>query len=297
MSDLYAIQRTIDDLSNAGPVFGLLMFGLVVLGGIAPYFIRSYALMCTGRKAKVSGDFMPFIPIACQIYQMKIARCPVWYVFFFDTTPITVGLSSLVSFLIYKLTGRWTIVSVLLFIYVIACMVFTFLYYQKFYESFGFNPNTAWLNIIPTFHMVATAFAMLIAFSNSIEHRKFNPHAENGGGRSSGIAPLPNKGVIVGIVGAYADAKFDLADGAELIFGRSPQEANIVFDQTATDVSRKHCTIRFDGRANQYVVTDYSSNGTYLENGIRLENGQPKQVSRGTAIYLGSTRKNGFRLN
>ncbi len=297
MSDLYAVQKAVDDLSNAGPVLGLLIFGLSVLFGVAPYFINGYALMCTGRKAKVSGDFMPFIPIACQIYQMKIARCPIWYIFFFGFTPITVGLGGLVSFLVYKLTERLTIMFILIFIYVIACMVFTFLYYQKFYESFGFNPNTAWLNIIPSFGLVSTAFTMLIAFSNSIVYGKYQPQAENGGLRKGDTSIPQNKGIVVGVAGAYTDAKFDLVDGAELIFGRSPQDANIVFDQTATDVSRKHCSVRYDGRARQYVVTDYSSTGTYLENGTRLENGQPKQVSCGTVIYLGSTRKNAFRLN
>lgn len=297
MNDLYTIQKAVDDFSNAGPVFGLLIFCVWALVLVAPYFINGYALMCTGRKAKVSGDFMPFIPIACQIYQMKIARCPIWYIFFFGITPVTVGLGGLVSFLVFKLTERWAIVSVLIFIYVVACMVFTFLYYQKFYEGFGFNPNAAWLKIIPPFWGVALVFGMLIAFSNSIRHGKYQPQAENGGARRNDTSVPQNKGIVVGVAGAYTDAKFDLVDGAELIFGRSPQDANIVFDQTATDVSRKHCSVRYDGRARQYVVTDYSTTGTYLENGTRLESGQPKQVACGTVIYLGSTRKNGFRLN
>ena len=56
--------------------------------------------MCTGHKAKVEGDFMPFIPIARQIYQMKIAECPVWYILFFGSTTITWGLVILVSVLL-----------------------------------------------------------------------------------------------------------------------------------------------------------------------------------------------------
>lgn len=272
------------------------LFGLLgVMFTLLPYFIKGYALMCTGRKAKVDGDFMAFVPVARQLYQMKIARCPWWYIFFFEVTTVTCGVVGLLSYLLFRLTGKLSIVSVMLIVYIIANMVFTFLYYKKFYEAFGFNPNTAWLNVLPTFSIVSTTFAMLIAFSNSIRFGKYvepvvDPKKSNGN-------PPANRGVVVGIAGAYKDASFDVVDGAELIFGRSAQEANIVFDQFATDVSRKHCVVRYDGRTNQYVVTDYSSTGTFLENGSRLESGQPKQLARGTVIYLGSTRKNGFRLN
>lgn len=293
--DYFGYESMLDDLARAIQSMSILFFLLSLLFLVVPYFVHGYALMCTGRKAKLNSDFMPFIPIGRQLYQMKIAKCPWWYVFFFGTTTITVGTVGIVSFLLYKLTGKMAIVSVLVCIYIIANMVFTFLYYQKFYEAFGFNPNTAWLNIIPTFGLVSLTFAMLIAFSNSVRYGKY---VETASGGMEGKKGMPtNSGVIVGIVGTYADASFELTDGSELIFGRSPQDANIVFDQLATDVSRKHCSVRFDGRANQYVVTDYSSNGTYLENGTRLESGQPKQLARGTVIYLGSSRKNGFRLN
>ncbi|MCI8659339.1 MAG: FHA domain-containing protein [Lachnospiraceae bacterium] len=293
--DYFGYESMLEDFARAIQSMSILFFLLSLLFLVVPYFVHGYALMCTGRKAKLNSDFMPFIPIGRQLYQMKIAKCPWWYVFFFGTSTITVGTVGLVSFLLYKLTGKMAIVSVLVCIYIIANMVFTFLYYQKFYEAFGFNPNTAWLNIIPTFGLVSLTFAMLIAFSNSVRYGKY---VETASSSPDGKKGMPtNSGVIVGIVGTYADASFDLTDGSELVFGRSPQDANIVFDQLATDVSRKHCSVRFDGRANQYVVTDYSSNGTYLENGTRLESGQPKQLARGTVIYLGSSRKNGFRLN
>lgn len=295
MSALVNYDALIADIAGALQSMSVLFVVLGLAFALLPYFVQGYAIMCTGRKAKLNSDFMPFIPVARQIYQMKIAKCPVWYIFFFGTTTITVTTVGLISMILYKLTGKWAIISVIWIIYIIANMVFTFLYYQKFYEAFGFNPNTAWLNIIPTFGLTALTFTMLIAFSNSIRYGKYveAPVNDNGGKK----AMPTNRGVIVGVAGAYRDATFDLVDGAELVFGRSPQDANIVFDQLATDVSRKHCSVRFDGRSNQYVVTDYSSNGTYLENGTRLENGQPKQLSRGTVIYLGSSRQNGFRLN
>lgn len=295
MGSVFGYEEIIADVAGALQSMSVLFIVLGLAFALLPYFVQGYAIMCTGRKAKLNSDFMPFIPVARQIYQMKIAKCPVWYIFFFGATTITTVTVGLISMILYKLTGKLAIISVLWIIYIIANMVFTFLYYQKFYEAFGFNPNTAWLNILPTFGIVALTFTMLIAFSNSIRYGKYVEAPVND---NSGKKAMPtNSGVIVGVAGAYRDATFDLVDGAELVFGRSPQDANIIFDQLATDVSRKHCSVRFDGRSNQYVVTDYSSNGTYLENGTRLENGQPKQLSRGTVIYLGSSRQNGFRLN
>lgn len=275
---------------------GFMFFLLSLLGIVLPYFVNGYVIMCTGRKAKMQKDFMPFLPIARQLYQMQIADCPWWYVFFFGFSTITCGTVSLVSFLLLKLTGRLSIISVLLIIYIIANMVFTFLYYRNYYDVFGFNPNTAWMNIVPGFGLVALTFSVLIAFSNAIRYEKYvdpseRKYTDDNDGKNT------NRGIIVGIIGAYKDATFEVVDGATIVFGRSPQESNIVFDQLATDVSRKHCTARFDGRTNQYTVTDFSSNGTYLENGTQLESGQPKQLARGTVIYLGSSRKNGFRLN
>ena len=291
MSNFSDLDRFVSDLTSFASSISLLITVFGVFCIIAPYFVRGYALMKTGHKAKVEGDFMPFIPIARQIYQMKIAGCPVWYIFLFGFTTITVGGMTAVCVLFYKVVQSLTLISVILIIYLIANRVFTFLYYQKYYKRFGFNPNTAWLNIIPLFTVIAQVFEMFIAFSNTIvflgDRRK----------NWDEVGPVRN-GVIVGVSGTYANASFDIADGAELVFGRDPQAANIVLDQTDTDVSRKHASIRFDARTNQYAVTDLnSSTGTYLENGTQIPKGQTQYVARGSVVYFGSTKKNAFRLN
>lgn len=291
------IQNMATDMVNAVSAFG----GLITLLGLAfaliIYFVEGYAIMCTGHKAKIEGDFMPFVPIARQIYQMKIADCPVWYIFFFGTSTITVCSVMLICFLLWMVIESIPIITALIIIYVLANMVFTFLYYQKYYKAFGFNPNTAWLNIIPSFGVVALVFGMLIAFSNDIHYGDYVDPSKLPGVPGSGEKKSSNKGVIVGVSGKYENASFDMEDGAELVFGRSPQEANIVFDQVHADVSRKHCSVRFDGRNNQYIVTDFSATGTYTDGGVRLEKNQPKQLSRGTVIYLGGSKQNVFRLN
>lgn len=295
MSDMYAIQRLAEDIAEAIQNFTMLFIFLFIVFFLVPYFINGYAIMCTGRKARVQNDFMAFIPIGRQLYQMKIAKCPWWYIFFFGHTTITVGGVFAICLMLNAVIKKLAIISVLVIIYIIANLVFTFMYYRKFYESFGFNPNTAWVNIIP-FSPIDNVFAMLIAFSNSIEYRKYVQRPADGPSRAIGNS-ASNTGVIVGVAGAYVNAKFDVVDGQELTFGRNPDYANIVFDSTASDVSKQHCSIRFDGKANQYVITDYSSTGTYLENGTRIESGQPKQLARGTTIYLGASKRQGFRLN
>ena len=280
-----------------------LPFLLGVIFFLALYIIEGYAIMCIGHKAKIDGDFMPFIPIARQLYQMKIVDCPWWYIFFFgDWTFVAMGSLFLVCYLMWIRPEMAAIISVLSSIYFIANRVFTFFYYQKFYRSFGFNPNMAWLNIIlmvPVIAAIPTVFTYLIAFSNAILHKDYvsprdvdTPPYDDRKKTSSS-----NSGVVVGIAGKYAGANFDMLDGSELVFGRDPQSANIIFDQTASDISRRHCSVKFDGKANQYVVTDYSSTGTFLEGSIQIEKGQPKTLAKGTVIYLGGSKQNGFRLN
>ena len=298
--DLYDIELLVDLILSAPWIIFLMWIVFYLL----PYVIEGYAIMCTGHKAKIDGDFMAFIPVARQLYQMKIADCPWWYIFFFgDWTFVAMGSLGLILYLIWMLTEMVSIIAVLTIVYFIANRVFTFFYYQKFYRSFGFNPNMAWLNILPVIGMIPFAglvpkvFTYLIAFSNAIEHKDYVSPLDVDTPPYKKKNVSASTGVVVGIAGKYAGANFDMVDGSELILGRDPQSANIIFDQTASDISRRHCSIKFDGKANQYIVTDYSSTGTYLEGSIQIEKGQPKTLAKGTVIYLGGSKQNGFRLN
>lgn len=292
-ADIYEGYGLITEIMDAAEKFGMVMQIGFFLSLIIPYFVIGYMHMCVGRKAKVQPDWMAFIPITRQLYEMKIAECPWWYVFFFKISTITVVSTGFISSLIFALTKKPAIIIVLLIIYMIANLVFTFLYYQKYYYFFGFNSNTAWIQIVPFFSVVALVLTTLIAFSDAIKFRgKKGPQPD-----VSVIVEPPNpaKSVVTGLSGKYLDATFDISDGAEIVFGRSATDCNIIFDQFATDISRKHCGIRFDGGSGQYIVTDYSSNGTFLENGTKLEKEKPKSLPKGTILYLGS-RKNTFRL-
>lgn len=291
--ELYSIYT---DLISVMEGLGIFSWILLLLSLLIPYFVMGYMLMCVGRKAKLESDWMPLIPVARQLYQMQIADCPWWYIFFFGCSTVTVASGGLVCGLIFMLTKKPVIIFVLLVIYAIANLVFTFLYYRKFYYYFGFNPNAAWVAVVPAFKFVSTTLTVLIAFSDAIHYRGVvGPAMEDVIPPKSVSANGVKKAIITGMTGKYQGATFDVTDGAEIVFGRAAAECNIIFDQYATDVSRRHCGIRFDRISDHYIVTDYSSNGTFLDNGSRMEKNQPESLPRGTVLYLGN-RKNTFRL-
>lgn len=98
-------------------------------------------------------------------------------------------------------------------------------------------------------------------------------------------------GKLIGIAGAYAGAEVALeADG--IILGRDATEAQLIID--SPKISRRHCRIVYDRQKNQYYVTDYSTNGTFVDN-RRLAKGVVEILPAGTVVSLGDT-KNSFRL-
>lgn len=104
----------------------------------------------------------------------------------------------------------------------------------------------------------------------------------------------PQKGAIEGIKGEYKTAVIDLKPGIKLILGRDPSVSNIVFSSDSKDISRSHCSVKYDPYTNCYKVIDTSSNGTYA-NDKQLPNNQETQLPRGTVISLGKG-ENQFRL-
>lgn len=103
-------------------------------------------------------------------------------------------------------------------------------------------------------------------------------------GRQSQSAPAP---ALVGVAGMYAGSNFPLTPDQPVILGRDGASAQIVFSQGAEKISRRHCEILFNSQTQQYRVTDFSSNGTYV-NGNRLPSGSPIKVARGSQIALGN---------
>ncbi|MBQ9198984.1 MAG: FHA domain-containing protein [Lachnospiraceae bacterium] len=97
---------------------------------------------------------------------------------------------------------------------------------------------------------------------------------------------------LMGLRGVYEGAEIDM--GQVIIIGRDPSVAQLVISKE--NISRKHCKIEFNENTGKYIVTDYSSNGTFILNGRRLDENVPTELEKGTIIELG---RNGdtFRLS
>lgn len=54
---------------------------VVVLVAAVTYFFRRYTIMCIGRKLNARSDWMPFVPIACSIYELRMLHESPWKVF------------------------------------------------------------------------------------------------------------------------------------------------------------------------------------------------------------------------
>ena len=112
------------------------------------------------------------------------------------------------------------------------------------------------------------------------------------GGATSVLNPNENMNVFSGSVtcisGEYTGATFDIEPGQALNFGKDPSFSNIIFSSTSKYVSRRHCTVTFDINKNKYIIVDYSSNGTFIEGGVKLPKSEKVYIQRGAQIFLGN---------
>ncbi len=310
MNDVYGIVGVVQGLVALVSGLGFMAYAMVIVSVLLSYVLTGYMIMCIGRKAGLTEDWMAYIPIARQLYQMQIAKCPWWYIFLFQGCFVNTIVIVILVIIFGALFKSVPLTVLVVLLWAIASLVFTFFYYRKYYPLFGFNPNTAWLEIVWTFGMAGTILMILMAFSDTICYRadgkSLSRAAEmpvmpvipgnDGMTEQKGRTVARSRAEISGVDGKYAGASFDVSDGSEVVFGRSAADANIVFDQFDTDISRKHCSVRYDSGAGDFVVTDFSTNGTYLNGGKRIPAGEPVHVARGSVIYLGKGRKNSFRL-
>ena len=314
MNDLYGVMGIVEGIVGLISGLGIMLPIMAVVVTLLTYEITGYMIMCVGRKAGLTEDWMAYLLIARQLYQMQIAGRPWWYIFFFQGCLVNIVVTAALLIIFGALFKSVPLTVLVVLLWEIASLVFTFLYYRSYYPLFGFNPNTAWLEIVWTFGTAGTILLIIMAFSDTIQYRAGGgpvksasmPVISEGGNRDNtqkkdytqmeGRTVAGTRAEISGVDGKYAGASFDVSDGAEVVFGRSAADSNIVFDQFDTDISRKHCTVRYDRAAGDYVVTDSSTNGTYLNGGKQLPSGKPVHVARGSVIYLGKSRKNSFRL-
>lgn len=98
--------------------------------------------------------------------------------------------------------------------------------------------------------------------------------------------PLETKkyGILLGIQGPRQNDVFRLYHGEKSYLGRDSSQCQIIIREKT--VSRKHCRIYFDEKEQCYYVCDYSANGTYINNMLRLPHEEWTRVERDTLIHL-----------
>ena len=111
---------------------------------------------------------------------------------------------------------------------------------------------------------------------------------------ASGYKPINAQGSLQCIQGMYNGISFPVIDEETVVLGTNPQIANIVIEDEAHIVSGKHCSLTYSVATDKYVLVDYSTNGTYLNNALVQKN-MPINVLKGDTIALGDAR-NMFRI-
>jgi len=114
--------------------------------------------------------------------------------------------------------------------------------------------------------------------------------------RVSGLRQGDSRPSITALSGSYQGATFRFEPDEEVVIGRDSSLSDIILSEGAEKISRKHLSVRYDSRDQVYVVVDYSSNGTFTDEGRQLVANTENRLPRGTVLVVGS-RSNTIRLD
>jgi hypothetical protein len=103
-------------------------------------------------------------------------------------------------------------------------------------------------------------------------------------GYTPGYAPPRRFGLFV-VEGEYKDATIDIPDEG-VVIGRDSSMSNLIL--YAKDISRRHCFIAYNQNRTGLVITDYSTNGTFIDKVNRLNKGDMYCLMPGQRVYLGN---------
>lgn len=263
------------------------------------YFFQGYTVLCIGRKLNAKPDWMPFVPIACSIYELHMLREKTWKVFFFKdigymlATLLGIIIASLCLALTKSLNVAITMGVLFGLAYAGYSIYITYKWYRKLYKRFDFNPMIAVMHYVPGLNVIVSeTIKLLIAYDNGRPLAPFVKKIVD----DTTAEETSSVGVVEGLNGMYRGAQFKLTEGESMVCGRDGTQCNLVFDQLNAEISNVHCCITYKGESG-YTVTDSSKNGTFIgESRQRLQSGVPVQLPKGTKIYL-ATENNMFLLN
>ena len=88
--------------------------------------------------------------------------------------------------------------------------------------------------------------------------------------------------------GDNAGTTVDIPLDRGLVVGRTRNYAQVIFEQDEF-ISKKHCEVYYDSIEDALYVTDYSTNGTWV-NGYRLNRNQVYAVEKGSMVVLANQK-------
>ncbi len=104
--------------------------------------------------------------------------------------------------------------------------------------------------------------------------------------RSAARVKLAQYPVLRGITGPYAHATLPL-DAGPIAIGRDASLCQLVMPAEASNIGRRHCTVRWDPVTATFLLEDCdTTNGTFLDNGQRIAPSTPHGLSAGEQFYL-----------
>lgn len=291
-------------------IYSYVLMGLCILTGIAVSILYGYSIYMTSRWISFTISYFPLIKLII-----------VWL--------LTIAMLTSASVLGFKFAGKIKKRSDdFLRMWQIMFLIFVVVMFALPLLANGFHIRGVVQSVSYTVTLVITFIVWNLYFTKSVRVRTYmgsdaylrkslfnkrtmSPIPAGGVPIYAAAQPAPGvhrpspapvtrgdavqKGTVTCLSGMYQGLSFPLEGNEQMVIGTSPEYCNIVIDTDAQTVGAKHCSIRFDGSARLYLVTDYSQTGTVLSNGSRLPYKTPTPLSPGSVIYLGDNR-NSFRI-
>lgn len=101
-------------------------------------------------------------------------------------------------------------------------------------------------------------------------------------------------GTLVCLTGPYKNSIIKIKSGQRILIGRDGAVADLIINLPL--VSRKHCEMIYHEDSRLYELTDFSTNGTYVNGRVRLVPYEPYTLKPGSTICFGD-KETIYQLN
>ncbi len=115
-------------------------------------------------------------------------------------------------------------------------------------------------------------------------------------GRSAKFTAGPHVPVLACVGGYYEGTTIELGE-KPLAIGRDARMCQLVYPQDKTEISRRHCVIRYEEKDQAFFLEDcWSKNGTYALSSGKIPGGEQIVLKTGERFYAGDSG-NMFEVN